>query len=56
MNEVDRARIGKMLAGRMSVDEFEDILRREIEAALATLREKVRRGSEREEKKNVRTF
>jgi len=48
MNDADRERLGKVLAGRMSVDEFQAIVRREIQSALATLRAKVNRNSETE--------
>jgi hypothetical protein len=50
MTAEDRAAIGKALAGKMSVDEFEDILRRAVQDELAKLRAKVNQTGE---EKNV---
>ena len=57
MNDLDRERLSKVLQGRMSIDEFQSILRRAVQDELAKLRAAVNRDAERERIKNhVRTF
>jgi hypothetical protein len=50
MTPEDRERLGKVLQGRMSIEEFETILRRSVKEEIAKLRAKVNRDAEREGK------
>jgi len=56
MNDDDKAMIGKILAGRISVDEFQAIIRRAVQAELARLRERVNQKSTGKEVDHVRTW
>ena len=48
MNDADKAMIGKVLAGKISPEEFRAIIRRAVQAEIAALRVKINQNSEKE--------